>query len=186
MGRLAMFGAMRYGNFRRYWIGMISSVVAQNMEFVSISWLVLTLTNAPVAIGLVGLTNSVPQICLNLVGGVVADRVNRQRLLMFVQGCAAALYLILATLVATGLVQVWHVFAFALVMGAVRAFDGPSRMALMPYLVPKDVIPSAVAMQNIVWQLPRMVGPAIAGLLIAQVGVGASLYIAGFGSRSEE
>src|SRR4051812_21927770 len=74
------FNAMRYPSFRWYWAGMVLSVVSQNMEFVSLSWLVLSLTDSAFAVGLTGLTNSVPIIALNLVGGALADRVNRQRL----------------------------------------------------------------------------------------------------------
>src|SRR5207248_2576227 len=111
--------------------------------------------------------------------GAAADRVNRQRLIVVVQGIAAALYLVLATLVMVDLVQFWHVLVFAFVIGSARAFDGPTRMALLPQMVPKAELPSAVALLNIVWQLPRMVGPALAGLLIAAIGVGASLYLCG-------
>jgi predicted MFS family arabinose efflux permease len=176
-GRL--FSAMRYRNFRFYWLGMILSVIAMSMEFVSLSWLVLTITNAPVAIGVTGLVNTSPIIALNLVGGAVADRVNRQRLLLVVQAIALTLYLVLATLVTTGVVAFWQVLAFAFLIGSARAFDSPTRMALLPQLVEREDIPSAVALSNVVWQLPRMVGPAVAGLLIAAVGVGAALYLCG-------
>src|SRR4051794_31763300 len=87
--RTSTFNAMRYPSFRWYWAGMVLSVVSQNMEFVSISWLVLSLTDSAFAVGLTGLVSSVPIIALNLVGGALADRVNRQRLLLVVQGVAA-------------------------------------------------------------------------------------------------
>ena len=161
---------------------MILSVMAQNMEQVALAWLVLTLTNSALNIGLTALSNALPVIALNLLGGVLADRVNRQRLLVWVQGIAAALYLGLAFLIMAGAIQFWQVIVFAVAMGAARAFDGPTRMAMLPQMVAREDIASGVALINIVWQLPRMVGPALAGVLIAVVDVGPSFLISGLGA----
>lgn len=177
--RGSVFSAFRHRNYRLYWAGMILSVTAQNMEFVALSWLVLSLTDSPLNIGLTALTNAVPVMALNLLGGAIADRVNRRRLLVIVQAIAAGLYLVLAALILTGAIQFWQVLIFAFAMGSARAFDGPTRMAMLPQLLPREDIPSAVALVNVVWNLPRMVGPAIAGALIAAFGVGPSFLISG-------
>jgi MFS family permease len=91
------------------------------------------------------------------------------------------MYFALGTLVVSGLVQVWHVYAFAFVFGSVRAFDSPSRQAIIPLLVPEREIAAGVALINIVWLLPRLIGPAIAGVMIAAVGIGPTYYVAGIG-----
>ncbi|HEY3116029.1 MAG TPA: MFS transporter [Chloroflexota bacterium] len=182
MGVLGIFGAMRHRAFQLYWTGMILSVLAPNMEFVAIAGLVLDLTNSPVLLGLTAMVNAAPIIALNLIGGAAADRMNRQRLLQLVQAVSTILYFALAFLIATKLVQFWHVLVFAFVIGSARAFDGPTRMALMPQVVPRDDLPSAVSLINVVWQLPRLVGPAVAGVLIATVGIGPSFLFSGIGA----
>lgn len=182
MGVIGIFSAMRHRAFQLYWTGMILSVLAQNMEFVALAWLVLELTNSPVLLGLTAMINAAPIIALNLIGGAAADRVNRQRLLQLVQAASTILYFILAFLTATNLVQFWHVLVFAFVIGGARAFDGPARMALLPQVVPRDALPSAVSLINVVWQLPRLVGPAVAGVLIATVGISASFLLSGCGA----
>ncbi len=182
MGVGGIFSAMRHRAFQLYWTGMILSVLAQNMEFVALAWLVLELTNSPVLLGLTAMLNAAPIMALNLVGGAVADRVNRQRLLQIVQAISTVLYFALASLIATNMIQFWHVLVFAFVIGSTRAFDGPTRMALLPQVVSSDDIPSAVSLINVVWQLPRLVGPAAAGVLIATVGIGPSFLFSGCGA----
>lgn len=111
--KIAVFNAMRYRNYRFYWLGQLSSVLAQNMEIVAQSWLVLQLTNSPLMLGLTGLTHAIPTIALTLVGGVIADRTDRRRIMIFTQGTTACLFLSLATLTITGTVRIWHVMLFA-------------------------------------------------------------------------
>ncbi len=151
------------------------------MEYVALGWLVLHLTDSALSLGFAGLMQAAPRIVLSLVGGAVADRVNRQRLLMLTQAISGGLYFLVGFLVLTELVQVWQVFAVAFVFGAVRSFDGPSRQAILPHLVARDNIANAVALGNLAWEVPRLVGPAIAGILIATVGIGQTFIIAGFG-----
>lgn len=163
--------ALRHRNYRLYWLGQLASVLAQNIEFVAQSWLVLELTNSPLLLGLTGLSQSIPMITLVLVGGVVADRADRRRIMIAAQSAVALFYLTLTLLVATGSVALWHVMAIAFVSGAVRAFDRPSRMALLPHMVPKEDIPNAVAIGGTIWQLNKLAGPAVAGILIYLFGV---------------
>ena len=164
--------ALRFRNYRLYWFGQLSSVLAQNMEHVAQSWLVLELTNSPLLLGLTGLTHAVPTITLSLIGGVIADRADRRRIMIASQAGSALLFLALAMLVIPGEVMLWHVMVVAFLSGCVRAFDRPSRMALLPQMVPKEEIPNAVAIGGTIWQLNRLVGPAAAGMLIYLTGIG--------------
>ena len=117
-------------------------------------------------------------------GGVIADRTDRRRIMIAAQTASALLYLMLATLIVTGLVLLWHVMTAAFVSGCVRAFDRPSRMALLPQMVPKEEIPNAIAVGGTIWQLNRLMGPAVAGMLIYLLGVGPTYYLCFLASAS--
>ncbi len=181
-GRLAVFTALSSPNYRLFWTGQISAVMGQTMEFVALAWLVLQLTNSALSIGVAGLAQAVPRIALVFIGGAVADRMDRRLLLVLTNGLSAALYFLLATLVVLERIDVWQVFGFAFLLGCVRAFDGPSRQALLPHVVGRDQIANAVALGNFAWEAPRLVGPALAGVLISIAGVGQTFYVAGFGN----
>jgi len=173
---LQAMSALRHRNYRLYWFGQLSSVLAQNMEGVAQGWLILELTNSPLLLGLTGLTFAVPTIALTLLGGVIADRADRRRIMIFSQSASALNFLLLATLVVSGWIALWHVMAVAFVSGCVRAFDRPSRMALLPQMVPQEDIANAVAVGGTIWQLNRLVGPALAGMLIYLIGIGPTYY----------
>jgi MFS family permease len=117
-------------------------------------------------LGLTGLAFAIPTITLTLLGGVIADRADRRRIMIFSQIGSATIFFILATLVILQRVALWHVMTLAFLSGCIRACDRPSRMALLPQMVPRDDIPNAVAVGGTIWQLNRLVGPAVAGLLI--------------------
>ena len=176
--------ALRHRNYRLYWLGQLSSVLAQNMDGVAQSWLVLELTNSPLLLGLTGLSFAFPTITLTLLGGVIADRADRRRIMIFSQLGSATIFFTLATLVIIQWIALWQVMTLAFLSGCIRAFDRPSRMALLPQMVPKDDIPNAVAVGGTIWQLNRLVGPAVAGLLIYLVGVGPTYYLCFFASLS--
>ena len=177
-------GALRHRNYRLYWFGQLSSVLAQNMEGIAQSWLVLELTNSPLLLGLTGLAFAIPTITLTLLGGVVADRADRRRIMIFSQLGSASIFFILATLVIVGWIALWQVMTLAFLSGCIRAFDRPSRMALLPQMVPKGDIPNAVAVGGTIWQLNRLAGPAVAGLLIYLIGIGPTYYFCCFASLS--
>ena len=115
------------------------------------SWLVLELTDSPLLLGLTGLSFAVPTIALTLFGGVVADRTDRRRIMILSQGVAALMFSLLATLIVIEWVALWHVMLAAFLSGCVRAFDRPSRMALLPQMVPKEDILNAVAVGSTIW-----------------------------------
>jgi MFS family permease len=167
--------ALRHRNYRLYWFGQLFSVLALNMEHVAQSWLVLELTNSPLALGVTGLAHALPTITLTLLGGVIADRTDRRRIMIASQSGAALIFLLLTVLVATESVMLWQVMVLAFCSGAIRAFDRPSRMALLPQMVPKEDLANAVAVGGTIWQLNRLIGPALAGMMIYLIGI-ASTY----------
>ena len=173
---LQALSALQHRNYRLYWLGQLFSVLGQNMEGVAQSWLVLELTDSPLLLGLTGLTFAAPTIALTLVGGVIADRADRRRIMIFSQSASASMFFLLGTLIVIEQVALWHVMSLAFLSGCVRAFDRPSRMALLPQMVPKEDIPNAVAVGGTIWQLNRLVGPAVAGMLIYLIGIGPTYY----------
>jgi MFS family permease len=177
-GPLAFCSALGYPHFRYFWLGQIASVLGQNMEFVAQSWLVLELTGSPLMLGLTGLSRSIPAIGLNLVGGAIADRADRSTLLRLTQAAQACILATQGLLVVTGSVRVWHVLLCAFLLGVVRAFDQPSRQAILPSLVPQGELVNAVALAGSVWNLTRLVGPACAGVLVALYGMGPTYFVA--------
>jgi MFS family permease len=176
-GPFQAFSALRNRDYRFYWFGLLSAVMGLQILWVGQAWLVYDMTHSPLYLGLVGFSQAVPTILLNMVGGVVADRVDRRRLLIFTQSCNALTVLVLAVLVATGLIEVWHLIVAAFLTGAIGAFDQPARIAFAPQLVPKEELVNAVAMQNMIWQGTRIIGPAIGGILISLVGIQACFFV---------
>lgn len=181
IGRREMFRALRYRDYRLFWIGQLAGVMGQNMQHVAMYWLVLELTGSPLMVGLTGLSNAVPGIAFSFLGGALADRTDRLRLLVWAQVAQALLYLGLGVLVSLHLAEVWHAMAFAFLAGFSRAFDEPARQAFVPHLVPLEARPHALALSGTVWQFSRLVGPALAGVLIAAFGTGSAFYAASAG-----
>jgi len=171
-----LFSAFRYRNYRFYWTGQLFSVLALNMEHVAQSWLVVVLTDSPLMLGVTGLAYAVPRVSFVLVGGAIADRADRRKIMVLTQSLLGALYLALGILVVTETVTFWHVVGFSFLSGFLRAFDRPSRYALLPQMVPKEETANAVALGSSVWQACRLVGPALAGLLIYLLGVGQTFF----------
>lgn len=179
--RLTTIAALRHRNYRIFWIGVVVSVIGWQVQYLGVGWLVYRLTGSPLYLGLVGLFTAVPTIALTMFGGVLADRMNRLRLLKITQGAAGVSAFVLATLTATDTVQVWHVLLLAAVNGTVQAFDTPARQALLPHLVERADLMNAVALSSVAWQVSRVFGPAIAGLLIAAFGEAMCFYATAFG-----
>jgi MFS family permease len=180
--RWAIFSALRYRNFRLYWFGQLCSVFSQSMEWIAMGWLVLEITNSPLSLGLTGLAQAVPNIALALVGGAIADRMDRKKVLIITQISVATIYFTIGLLATSGVAQLWHVVVLSFVLGSVRVFDHPSRQALVPHLVPRDDLPNAIAMGSLAWQIPRLIGPALAGLLIYWLTVGPTFFFIAMGT----
>ena len=173
--------ALRYPAYRAYWLATLASVSGNQMLRFSQFWLIHELTDSPLFLGYVGLAIAIPSISLNLFGGVFADKLDKRRLIMTTQSISASLIFLLATLTFLEFVQIWHVLAFAFVIGGVDAFDQPARQALYPHLIDRKVMMSAVALNSSIWQGSRIVAPAMAGIIIAVAGTATSFYLAGIG-----
>jgi MFS family permease len=156
---------------RLFWVGMLVSLVGTWMQQVGQAWLVLELTDDPLALGLVAAAQFTPVLFLGLFGGILADAVSKRTALFFTQIAAGLLALILAVLVVTGLVEVWHVFVLALCLGVVNSFDMPIRQSFVVEMVGRPDIANAVALNSAVFNITRIIGPAIAGLTIAAIGI---------------
>ncbi|MBI4219709.1 MAG: MFS transporter [Chloroflexi bacterium] len=180
--RLALPPALKFPAYRNFWLGMVASVGGFQVLQFGQFWLVHELTGSPLALGYVGLANAIPAITLNLVGGVVADRFDKRRLIVVTQTLTAALIATLAALTFTHTVRVWHIIAIAVAAGAVNAFNQPARMAIIPHLVDRPALMSAVALNSSVWQGTRIVAPMIAGGLIALFGTASAFWLAAVGN----
>lgn len=160
------FRALRHRNFRLFWIGQWVSVTGTWMQTMAQSWLVYRLTDSPLALGLLSGARFGPSLVAAPVAGLLADRFPRRNLVLATQALAMAQAGVLATLTLSGAVQVWHVLALALVQGAVEAVDMPARQALQLDLVGVEDLQSAVSLNSVAFNAARMVGPALAGVLV--------------------
>lgn len=169
--------AFRHRNYRLFWLVMLVSLVGTWMQQVGQAWLVLKLTNDPIALGLVAAAQFTPVLFLGLFGGIVADAVSKRNALYVTQIAAGLLALVLGILVITNQVQVWHVFVLALLLGVVNSFDMPIRQSFVVELVGREDVANAVALNSAVFNVTRIIGPAIAGLTIAAFGIHPLFFI---------
>lgn len=170
--RFPLLTALVHRDFRLYWSGHAFAVAGQQMAIVTQMWLIFDLTGSALQLGLLGLARAVPGIIMNLVGGVLADKLDQRRLLIAASTLTAALFATLATLTVTGNVQVWHVLAVVFGAGACEAFMQPSRQSLFPHLIDRQHMMSAVGLNSAVHPGTRMFAPIVAGVLIDRVGMG--------------
>jgi MFS transporter, DHA1 family, staphyloferrin A biosynthesis exporter len=147
------------------------------MDQIAFNWLVYDLTGSAVYLGLVNLCRMAPILVFTLIGGVVADRVERRRLLFVTQTIAMILAFVLALLVSTGIVQIWMVMVIAAGRGITMSFNQPARQSLISELVPPRDLMNAIALSSATQNLTRVIGPAIGGVLIATVGVAGAFYL---------
>ena len=166
-GSSARFGALRVAPFRRYWLGSAASVGAFQLLIMGQGWLVYELSGSPLQLGFLGAASSIPTIAAALVGGVIADRVDRRRMLIVTSMSIAVLLVLLSVLDGSGVVAVWHVLAIAGAIALIVGFDFPSRQAFFPSLITREHMMSAVALNAILWQGSRMFLPALGGVIIA-------------------
>jgi len=165
------FAALANPNYRRWYAGQGISLVGTWMQTIAQGWLVYTLTGSGTQLGLVVALQMVPVLILAPYAGVVADRVDKRRLIIAVQGVMAVLALILGLLTVTGAVRLWEVYVLAAALGIATAFDNPARQSFVMELVGPDHVRNAVTLNSVLVNAARAVGPAVAGILIATVGV---------------
>lgn len=165
-----IFKAFRYRDFRLMWFGACTSSIGTWMQIVAQGWLIYRLSHSAFLLAWDQFLGGIPIFLLSLIGGVVADRVERRRILLgsqYVQLASAAL---LTILVATGLVHVWQILCLSLVSGFAQAFGGPAYQALIPTLVEREDMPNAIALNSIQFNLAVTIGPALAGEALARLG----------------
>ncbi len=166
------FSSLKIRNFRLYFIGQLISMSGTFLQTLAQDWLVLKLTNSGAMLGLVSACQFLPMLILMPYGGVIADRFPKLRLLFITQTVSGILSLALGILVLTGLVHVWMVFVFAILLGLTNGIDNPTRQSFVFQLVGKDEVKNAVSLWGLLISITRIGGSALAGILIASIGIG--------------
>ena len=174
-------GPLKYRNFRLLWTGWILGATGSWVHQVASMWLILELTNSPLMLGVSGIFMSVPFLITSLYGGALADRMDRLKLLRLAQVAATVLAVVPGVLAALGVIQVWHIDTLSFLSWTVSAFDGPARQAIVPSLVPRSDLMSAIALTSVVRRSTALVGPMIGGFAITLVGISGAFFVsAGF------
>ena len=169
--------ALGYRNYRLFFGGQLISVIGTWMQNIAQAWLVYRMTGSSVLLGAVSFTGQIPIFFLASVGGIVADRGSRRRIVIATQTSSMMLAFALAALTLTKTVQVWHVFVLAGLLGAVNAFDIPARQAFQVEMVGKADLMNAIALNSSLFNASRVIGPAIAGILVAAIGEGWCFFV---------
>ncbi len=170
VGRVRSFRAFQNRAFRLYWGGQVVSLTGTWMQTVAQSWLVYRLTSSPLALGGVNFVSLLPLLPLALIGGSLADRFSKRNLLVLTSTNAMLQALVLTILSWTGKIQIWHIMLLAFVLGAGNILESGARQSFIAEVVDEDDLTSAIALSTSSWNVARIVGPAIAGLLVAAVG----------------
>jgi MFS family permease len=177
MRALPGLAPLAHRNYALYWSGQLVSMCGTWSELTATSWLLYQLTDSALLLGLGGVFRALPIFAFALVGGTVADRIERRRLLLFTQSASVVTSILLGALVVTGTVAFWHIYAISLVNATIAAFDAPARQALFPTLVPRGQLQNAITLNSTIFRTSNLVGPAAAGLLIARVGAAAPFFV---------
>jgi len=171
--------ALRNPNFRMFWSGNFLSNIGTWMQNVAQGWLVLSLTGSAFWLGVVGFAGAIPFLMFTLFGGVVADRVNKRRLLLATQSAMMVLAFALAALAWLKIITVWEVVVLAFLNGMAMAMNAPSYQALVPRLVPREDLTNAIALNSAQFNMSRILGPTLGGYAMALVGVAGNFFLNG-------
>jgi MFS family permease len=180
----SLIGVFRHRNYRLFFTGQLISLMGSWMQNTAQPWLVYSLTHSTVLLGVTSFCSMVPVFLMTPFGGMVADRVDRRKFLLFTQSAAMLQATVLAVLTLTGTVQVWEIICLALTMGLINSFDIPSRQSMTLDMVGREDLRHAISLNSMMFNLARIIGPTIAGALIAVVGEGIcfALNAASFGA----
>src|SRR5712691_11883102 len=170
-GLLRALTSLRQRNFRLYWYGQMISLMGSGMQSIGQVWLVLELTHSAWQLGLVGALQALPVLLFSLVGGVYADRWSKRRVLLVTQAAAMIQALLLWALIATGTVQLWHLYVLAMLLGLTNSLNLPASRAFVVEMVGREDLPNAVALNSSLSTLARIVGPGLGGIIIAESSV---------------
>jgi MFS family permease len=173
------FRALRHRNFRLFFAGQLISLIGTWMQSVAQSWLVYRMTGSPVLLGAVGFVSQIPVFFLATLGGLVADRYPKRGIVVATQTASMVLAFLLAWLTIADLVQVWHIIVLAGLLGVVNAFDIPARQAFFVEMVGKEDLQSAIGLNSSIFNGARIIGPAIAGILVATIREGWCFFVNG-------
>jgi len=168
----ASLRALRYRDFQLFFGGQLISLIGTWMQNVAQAWLVYRMTGSSVLLGLVSFAGQIPVFLMAPVGGIVADRFPRRRVVIGTQNAAMLLALVLAALTLTGAVRIWHIFVLSALLGVVNAFDIPARQAFFVEMVGREDLINAIALNSSMFNASRIIGPAVAGILVASIGEG--------------
>ncbi len=171
------FASLAIPNYRRYYGGQSISLIGTWMQMTAQSWLVYTLTRSGAMLGVIIALQTLPVLVLGPYGGVVADRVDKRRLMIVLQSAMGVQALILGVLTVTGAIQVWQIGILAALLGFNNAFENPARQSFMMELVGPEHLRNAVSLNSVLVNVARSIGPAVAGILIATIGVGECFLI---------
>jgi len=171
--------ALRNRNFRLFWTGNFLSNIGTWMQNVAQGWLVLTLTNSSFWLGVVGFAGSIPFLIFTLFGGVIADRVNKRRLLLVTQTAMMILAFILASFTYFHIITVWGVAAIAFANGVALSMNAPSYQALVPKLVPREDLTNAIALNSAQFNMSRILGPTLGGYAMLLLGIAGNFFLNG-------
>jgi MFS family permease len=163
--------SLKHRNFRLFWSGQLISLIGTWMQSTGQAWLVLQLTKSAWALGIVGALQFLPVMLFSLFGGVLADRVPKRTVVIFTQSFAMLQAAVLWLLVATGTIQLWHIFVLATLLGITNSIDMPTRQAFVPEMVGREDLPNAIALNSSVFNMARIIGPGLGGLIIAGLGI---------------
>jgi MFS family permease len=171
------FAALSVPNYRRYYSGQAISMIGTWMQMTAQAWLVLTLTHSSTALGLVVALQTLPVLLLAPYGGVIADRVDKRKLMIALQSAMGLQALVLGVLTVTGAVRVWEIGLLAVILGVNNAFENPSRQSFMLEMVGPEHLRNAVSLNSVLVNVARAIGPAVAGILIATSGLGVCFLV---------
>ena len=177
LGRLRIFEALHYREYRLIWYAQIFAGQATWMDQVTRGWLLYELTNSTLQLGLVRGVQAIPLLLLSPLAGSVADRYSRKNQVLIAQLVDGVLFAIMAALIFSGRIEPWHVYVTAFGMSIVQTFQQPSRAAMVGDAVPISHLTNAIGLNSIIFNVARSAGPAIAGLLIAAVGTGGAYSV---------
>ena len=161
------FSALHYRDFRLLWIGAFTSTSGTFMQTFAQAWLVYSMTNSAFLLGVDGFLSTGPMLLFSLFGGVIADRVARRKIMLLSQYLQMSFALILAVLIYLHQIKVWHIFVMSFLTGSTQSFSGPAYASLLPLLVKREDVPNAIAMNSMQFNLARVIGPALGGVVFA-------------------
>lgn len=173
------FSALRYPDFRFLWIGAFTSTCGTFMQALAQGWLVYTMTGSAFLLGVDGFLATGPMLLFSLFGGVIADRIPRRKVMLISQWAQMIFAFVLALLIFTKTVKIWHILLMSFLTGSAQSFSGPAYASLLPLLVRREDVPNAVAMNSMQFNLARVIGPALGGVVFALWGAASCFFING-------